>query len=326
MSSIVESQAKELADFDPEALWGDGEVFVNHPRVRLARLGDRRLTVHRHGDDAPSGLGVLMADPGLAAVAGLRFAGRGIHVMDFVEGDPLDSVVPDAAIAELMAQTMVALWRRPSGGLPGARRERPVVGPITQGQYVGMPDAVLASAYEHEPVVAAILRGLDQRELGLAVIHGDLKADNVIRTDDGGLRLIDWECCGAGHPEDDVASLLASMCVFGLGRAVRNALVQAEGQSLAEHCAQELKKIRTFSNVLLEQLRREAPEVSTEQLGAAFLVSILCRLQGMLFVPSSEALKLTTSEFVRRSMQHGPEAVCAWLRGDEAATDRGTQR
>jgi hypothetical protein len=267
-----------------------------------------------------------MVDPGLAAVAGLRFAGRGIHVMDFVDGDPLDSVAPDAAIAELMAQAMVALWRRPSDGLPEAGRERPVVGPITRGQYVGMPDAVLASAYEHEPVVTGILRGLDQRKPGLAVIHGDLKADNVIRTDDGELRLIDWECCGAGHPEDDVASLLASLCVFGLGRAVRNALDQADGQSLAEHCAQELSKIQSFSNVLLEQLRRKAPDVSTDQLGAAFLISILCRLQGMLFVPSSETLKLTTSEFVRRSMQHGPEAVCAWLLGDEATTERGTQR
>jgi len=182
---------------------------------------------------------------------------------------------------------------------------------------------VLATAAEHESAAEDALRRLAERGPGSVVVHGDLKADNVVRTRDGRIAFIDWERCGAGHPEDDVASLLSSMCVYGLGRAVRGALDPSDGRSLDERVARELEEVRRFGRGLLELLRRETPDVSTGRLGAAFLVSSLCRLQGTLFVPSSEALRLTVSEFVTRSMQRGPDAVAEWLLGGESPSSGG---
>ena len=107
------------------------------------------------------------------------------------------------------------------------------------------------------------------------------------------------------------------MCVYGLGRAVRRALDPADDASLGDLVAQELDMARRFSNALLQQLQREAPEISTELLGEGFLVSCLCRLQGTLFVPSSEALRLTVTAFVARTSEGGHESVRAWLTGGD---------
>ncbi len=306
-------------ELSAEKLWHSGDTIKNHPRVRLAQLGEQLATVHRLNDAIPSGIRTLIEYPELAAAAGFRFNDENFYVMDFVEGEMLDTFPPDSQLIQPLLQQMLLLWRFRAEGLPEAKRERPIIGPITPVQYVNMPDTVLSSAYIYSKTVSNALQRLATRDTELAIVHGDLKADNIVRVNSDSIRFIDWECSGAGHPEDDIASLLASLCVYGLGRAVQKALDPTNDLSLDKHVTQEIDAVRSFSNALLQQLHQKAPEISTDFIGEAFLVSCLCRLQGILFVPSSEAMRLTTTEFVTRTMQGGSELIRTWLTGDATA-------
>lgn len=329
MSSTTDQFVTSAVSADAEELWADGATLANHPRVRVAQWGPGRVTVHRH-PRIPPGIEVLAHDPHLTDFAGLRLLGRQSHVMDFVEGRTLDSLAPTEDLAEPIVAAMSSVWDRPVDHVADSSREKPVIAPITRAQYIEMPDAVLAAATEHRAAARRALERTSARGPGRAIIHGDLKADNVIVSEAGGIRFIDWECCGAGHPEDDIASLLASMCVYQLGRAVRTAALTSDGSvpsaALAEHVSRALDDVRRFSGTLLLAVRSEAPRVSTDELGAAFLLSALCRLQGLLFVPSSESLRLVVSEFVRRTSQSGPGAVRNWLFGRDALPESGQDR
>jgi len=313
--SNVDSHVLPQTEFNVEKLWAEGEVIKNHPRVRSARIGEQLVTVHRFSGTIPSGIKILIEHPDLAAVAGLKLANENFYVMDFVEGELLDSFPPETQLVQPLIQQMLRLWRFGWENLAEARRERPVIAPITPAQHVEMPDTVLSSAYVYSQAVTNALQRLADRGPGHYIIHGDLKADNIVRVDQDAIKFVDWECSGAGHPEDDVASLLSSLCIYGLGRAVRKVQDVTNGVSLHEHVTQELYKVCCFSNTLLQQLHQEAPEISTDFIGEAFLVSSLCRMQGILFVPSSEAMRLTVTEFVKHTVQGGPEAVRAWLTG-----------
>jgi Ser/Thr protein kinase RdoA (MazF antagonist) len=62
------------------------------------------------------------------------------------------------------------------------------------------------------------LEGLMEGSRDLQTCHRDLWADNVLRTSEGGLCVIDWENCGLADPSQELALVLFE---FGLGNAER---------------------------------------------------------------------------------------------------------
>lgn len=108
MYSNVDSHVLPQTEFNVEKLWAEGEVIKNHPRVRSARIGEQLVTVHRFSGTIPSGIKILIEHPDLAAVAGLKLANENFYVMDFVEGELLDSFPPRDAVGSAAYPTDVA--------------------------------------------------------------------------------------------------------------------------------------------------------------------------------------------------------------------------
>lgn len=317
----------DLPFFDPdeevnyEKLWAEGEVIPNHPRVRMAFLRMQRITIHRHSGQIPSGIRALFSDSELARLAGFLGAAENCYGMEFFKGDLFDSVEPRSDLVGPIAEMMLRVWRRPTKGIEISRRENPVVAPITRTQFIEIPEEVLTSASKYYEVIMQAVDSLVDRGIGNSLIHGDLKADNIV-TNGVDIRFIDWECCGLGHPEDDVASLLASMCIYGAKRAIQrsvsNESIDTPSVVLNAQVLQELEMVRNFGRSLISLISREAPDVSFEHIAYAFLLSAICRLQGLLFVPSSNALRIIVSEFIGSLAScKGPEMLRSWLLVDE---------
>lgn len=77
-------------------------------------------------------------------------------------------------------------------------------GPRCGGEFLGL--------LQSEPALNASLRTLRASWRETALIHGDMKADNVI-TSAGAIApmIVDWELCGRGDPGWDCGSLLGSL-------------------------------------------------------------------------------------------------------------------
>jgi hypothetical protein len=241
--------------------------------------------------------------------------------MEYRNGESLESLRAVDDISPAFVAAITKVWRHPPGGIHLSVRERPILGPISKPQYTQMPDAVLVTASRFQSVASELASQLAARRSELSVIHGDLKLDNAIRSTDGEVNLIDWECCGLGHPEDDLASLLASACVYAIAKATRAALrsasVDVDSDTLADRIREELRLVQRLSTRILEEVRTTVGHVSVDHLGAAFLVSLLCRLQGLQFVSSPQSVRLAVTEFTARALSFGPDVARAWLKEEK---------
>lgn len=305
-----------------EGLWTEGDVFAQHPRVRSAWVGDTRVTVHHCPDGLPVGIRTLQADSRLADRAGLVRAEAPYYVMRYWPGRTVDGMRLDELSPAAILDAIDPLWQD-TFHAAACRAERPVRGPMTREQYVSLPDAVARTASRYDEAVRSLVRALEERPRGAVAVHGDLKADNLVVGGDGRARLIDWECCGAGHPEDDLASLLASLAVYAVARAGREAARAstpgAEGASLQEAVGRELAGVQRFAVDLLARAHDRIQDLTTDQLGHSYLLSLVCRLQGLQFVATPPSLTLAVGALVDHSMRAGPHEARAWLRGTEEA-------
>ena len=194
------------------AVGHDGVVVKRHARpgddgVQGSR--DRDLLAHRLASDEPSLRG--LAPPLLADEDDLLVVGRveGVDLATLRRDRSDDRTATLAAVA-----TALGRWHA------GARRrsaDHPAVRPWVLDALADRRPAFLVSnrgaAALLERVggrVRPLLGALDAAWTPTTVIHGDLRADNVMVTADG-VVFIDWETAGRGDPAWDVGALLAEV-------------------------------------------------------------------------------------------------------------------
>jgi hypothetical protein len=132
------------------------------------------------------------------------------------EGDPAADLV---GLAQRVAGPLAAMHRATgrrahAGALPPA-----LAGPCPWGLRLFDGDAP-AELWRHPAVAAVLARAGEDRAIvagvrrargawrAVALVHGDLKHDNVLLAPDGRLALVDWEMARLGDPAWDLAGLL----------------------------------------------------------------------------------------------------------------------
>jgi aminoglycoside phosphotransferase (APT) family kinase protein len=87
------------------------------------------------------------------------------------------------------------------------------------------------------PAVRAAIAGLERAWTPRALLHGDVKFDNVLASD-AGLLLVDWELAGRGEPAWDLAGvvdgLLLGHCAGG-GAVDRSLALHVASPALAAY-------------------------------------------------------------------------------------------
>lgn len=311
----------ELTRTTVEKLWNEAEIFTNHPRVRLAEHHGTKITIHKDRNATKHIRESLSSHPGLRKMAGLRYCDESYYVMTFVGGKGLHEAQSDRDYAEELALSLMSLWQLPVRDTGPARPERPVLAPVTRAQYISMPEDVIATASHYRELIRGLSEELSQRRNPTSLIHGDLKADNIILTPSRQIKFIDWECCGLGDPADDLASLFASQSIYAVVRAVhqaRNAdtAKTALEADLEDRVAAELTLTQEMSRSVLKALANYGVQVDMEVLGRATLLSLLCRLQGLQFISTSQSVHLIAATFVKRAAEYGGPALATWLSED----------
>lgn len=123
---------------------------------------------------------------------------------------------------------------------------RPWILDVPAGRIPAMYDGNLPAIRLVEQIaqpgpIAATIADLDREWAARAVIHGDVKFDNILVTPDG-MFLVDWELAGPGDPAWDLAGvvdgLLLPLLLGGGGGSVDRALVFGLAEpALAAHRA-----------------------------------------------------------------------------------------
>lgn len=214
----------------------DGKTFV--------KRGSGAVALHDGAPVGPSRLGHERVMASFAA--GLRTA-DGRRISPAVQPDPLDTeiafeFVDGVLLAELLdmqapdvaehavrrlAEATALLHCAPSDGtLPSAPQITATPFDLAPADLAGLSAAAVRA---HRDAGGAPTRTLWSRLVGTTqqlpitetVIHNDLRAVNVLVTDDGELRLVDWEFAGRGAPARDVGSVLADLVRHALATAWR---------------------------------------------------------------------------------------------------------
>lgn len=161
------------------------------------------------------------------------------------------------AMAPVQGRTIRNLLNEPGAALPGpeavlevlAQLERVEVdGPIREGAAREASDhgrLLAAVAPRSAARVERLLGELGQEDppTGLRTVHGDLHDGQLVVRDAAIAGVIDLDRVGRGERADDLANMLAHLCVTGLGtstaskRAVPYARALAERFALVEHPA-----------------------------------------------------------------------------------------
>ena len=183
---IPEEEVREHADYQEAA------HVAGIPSPAVVRAGDGRASIDLRSTQVRvfGWVDLLERDPNIdpaevgevvAAIHGLRFPGR--LPTDPWYTEPVGRERWDALVVGLQAD-----------GAPFASR------------LAELRDELVA------------LEGLIEEPRELQTCHRDLWADNVLRTSEGGLCVIDWENCGLADPSQELALVLFE---FGLGSAER---------------------------------------------------------------------------------------------------------
>lgn len=136
---------------------------------------------------------------------------------------PADDPARDAAaVAEALARLHgIAGDTRESWSAP-AKKPFPDMDPVDVLLWEDSSPAAraLINRVQASEVLSQALRALREPGGTLALIHGDLKVDNVLLSD-GDLWIVDWECAGMGPAEWDVAGVAASWLIEACDRVAR---------------------------------------------------------------------------------------------------------
>jgi len=148
--------------------------------------------------------------------------GRPFYVMDFVDGHVLrDAPTAEAALAPsarpaagmALADALAALHAVDvdAVGLGDLSRHEGYIGRQVRrwtGQFHDMGGADTEYGSLIEEVGAALAAGVPD-QVGVSVVHGDYRLDNVVVGDDGQVAaILDWEICTLGDPLADVGTML----------------------------------------------------------------------------------------------------------------------
>jgi thiamine kinase-like enzyme len=100
-----------------------------------------------------------------------------------------------------------------------------------------------------------------------ALLHGDLRLDNVLVRPSDSIALVDWECWGLGIPAWDVACPLADIVFSWITRSLE------VGEDAA---ASHLRDIRIFSSQFWFSYADSAGAVGADPLQVAMVADLIC--------------------------------------------------
>ena len=170
------------------------------------------------------------ADPGLDPVAVGQLV-AGLHRVDFAGSIGVDPWYTEPVGAARWAELVESLR---------ARRA-----PFADELDALLPELVALEAYLGGP----------PREL--RTCHRDLWADNVRRTNDGGLCVFDFDNAGLADPSQELAAVLVEYgAAPGRAALIRAAYAEAGGPGRVEHPTDFAMAIAQLSHILVEGCRR----------------------------------------------------------------------
>jgi len=146
------------------------------------------------------------------AVTVTAYLEQAVSVEDLARDSPSQALSVLVSTAPLLAE--LHAWSPPSASAPApaANPAIPELAPVHVSEWLDGTEGsfhLLQSIQRRE----MLCRALREATAGVGpqgLIHGDIKADNILRGPDGPL-LIDWELCGQGRVGWDVGCVVGSM-------------------------------------------------------------------------------------------------------------------
>lgn len=316
-------------------LWHDGDIVPKHPRVRFSSVDTVPVVIHRRSRELTAN------GPADDETQRLRFLANNApqsHVLDveeefylcrYVDGTCFDEVTLTPHLIELIAEEFIQLWRLETAStpIPKASRERPIVEPLGFQHLAATPLKALNIGHQYRELVQTAQSLVRRTSTPQRFVHGDLKLDNLIKSENNEISLIDWECSGIGCPEEDMGNFLASVIFYALARSTwaamtRPNLTTEEGNPSAEaHFQHEvttaMRETQELSARFLSVLNSCGMSVDKPALSGAVFLSLMCRLQGAIIAGSPPTTVAVVETSLSTIATSGLPTFGAWLEGQQ---------
>lgn len=308
-------------------LWSTGEKVNQHPRVRISTAGQQKLAIHRREQtkacDDTQRLTLLLGVP----QAHLYAVEEDYYAAVFIEGVTCDQVILDDDFIDDLSGLLLDLWSAslPSSFTVYARREQPLVEPLRFHDYVATPIKALQVGRKHRRWVSEARKTITSSALPNSFVHGDLKLDNLIRTDSTDLALIDWECCGLGHAEEDLGNILGSIIFCLVAKATweslngehRSAdkLPTPTEEQLQNQVVSSMQHAQQRCKLLISKLVCSELDLDLQVIAASAYISLLCRLQGAIIAGSASTTIAVLESVLNTIISSGLNAFAEWIGG-----------
>lgn len=209
-------------------LWHNSEIVPKHPRVRIGTVDGKPVVIHRRihhssathtdADNETQRLNFLAK---YAPQSHILTVEEQFFLCKFIDGACCDELTFSPSSIKQVAQEFNQLWHinTEHTEAPWARRERPIIEPLGIQELTATPLKALTVGRRHRSLVLTAQEQIRNSKTPKRFIHGDLKLDNLIQTTQNRISIIDWECSGIGHPEEDIGSFLASLMFYALARS-----------------------------------------------------------------------------------------------------------
>ena len=319
-------------------LWHDSEIVPKHPRVRFGTVGSQPVVIHRRVQpfsttrtDADNETERLHFLAKYAPQSHILVVEDHFFLCKFVDGTCCDKLTLSPSLIKQIAQEFNQLWHIDTEHTetPQARRERPIIEPLGIQELTTTPIQALNAGRRHRTLVLAAQALISNSKTPERFIHGDLKLDNLIQTTQNSISVIDWECSGIGHPEEDIGSFLASIIFYALARSTRtamahpNLLADNTGSGLTEaHLQQEIsismRNAQTLSTRFLSAVASLGTKIDKLALSSAVFISLLCRLQGTIIAGAAPTTVAVVESSLSTIADSGLTAFASWLEGQRA--------
>jgi hypothetical protein len=209
-----------------------GPVTVtDHPRSGRNRLydvtGDGRAWIAKQSASPTESWFARTVAPGVGWVPPSLVAGADLVLSERAEGLPTalelagrDRVAALEALADL-AMPLAELHAWPTGDdVPASAAAIPQLDPVHVGVLVDSTEAAreLLRRFHRRDALRDAMRVTRNSPGPTGLIHGDLKADNVLCAP-GSPTIIDWELCGIGPFAWDLGSVVGSMLAMWIETA-----------------------------------------------------------------------------------------------------------
>lgn len=132
-----------------------------------------------------------------------------------------------ARLLHPLARRLAETHRQHGKDLPSVQHPWPRFAPVSWHDFQTLTPAArqLVRLVQQRPLLADAANALKDLS-GTSLIHGDIKPDNIVVTEDHA-QLIDWELSGSGHPLVDVGALIGMV----LSRWAENVILGSEPAS-----------------------------------------------------------------------------------------------